>query len=109
MMSLQVEQRINNTFLVKLNKTAAESFRTLNGEHSISRARVFEWLKRFSEGREDVQDDERSGIRMRAEMVSIDKETVRQILHENLNMTKVSFWPRNKSQCLITLTSNLTV
>uniref|UniRef100_A0A4W6BK16 Uncharacterized protein n=1 Tax=Lates calcarifer TaxID=8187 RepID=A0A4W6BK16_LATCA len=76
-----VEQHINLNFLVKLNKTAAESFGTLYGEHCMSRAR-----------REDVKDDERSGrlsIRMRAEMVSTDKETVQQILHENLSMTKV--------------------
>uniref|UniRef100_A0A4W6BQX3 Uncharacterized protein n=1 Tax=Lates calcarifer TaxID=8187 RepID=A0A4W6BQX3_LATCA len=75
-----IEQHINLNFLVKLNKTAAESFGTLYGEHYI-----------FSEGREDVK-DERSGrlsIRMRAEMVSTDKETVQPILHENLNMTKV--------------------
>uniref|UniRef100_A0A4W6BWH6 Mos1 transposase HTH domain-containing protein n=1 Tax=Lates calcarifer TaxID=8187 RepID=A0A4W6BWH6_LATCA len=48
---------INLKFLVKLNK-AAECFGTLSGEHCMSRARVFEWYKRFSEGREDVQDDE---------------------------------------------------
>uniref|UniRef100_A0A4W6DFL3 Mos1 transposase HTH domain-containing protein n=1 Tax=Lates calcarifer TaxID=8187 RepID=A0A4W6DFL3_LATCA len=111
MISLKVEQRINLKFLVKLNKTAAESFHTLYGEHCMSCACVFEWHKRFCEGREDVQDDEHSelpytskmseniqkieqiirglSIRMIAEMVSIDKETVWQILHENLNKTKV--------------------
>ena len=117
MICSKIEQRINLKFLVKLNKTATESFRMLTevyGEECMSRARVFEWHKRFCEGREDVEDDERSGrpctsktdenvqkveeivrndrrlsIRMIAEMVHIDKETVRQILHDNLNMTKV--------------------
>lgn len=115
MVSSKVEQRINLKFLVKLNKTATESFRMLTqvyGKECMSRARVFEWHKRFSEGRDDVEDDDRCGrpctsrtdsivkrieqivqndrrlsIRMIAEMVSIDKETVRQILHEDLNMT----------------------
>ncbi|KAG5323720.1 GVQW3 protein, partial [Pseudoatta argentina] len=31
------------------------------GENSLSRARVFEWYKRFSEGRESTEDDQRPG------------------------------------------------
>ena len=27
------------------------------GDNLMSRSRVFEWLKRFSEGREEVEDD----------------------------------------------------
>ncbi|KAL4149713.1 hypothetical protein QTP88_003590 [Uroleucon formosanum] len=38
---------------------------------------------------EIVRKDRRLSIRMIAEMVNIDKETVRQILHDELNMTKV--------------------
>ena len=84
------------------------------GKESMSRTRVFEWHKRFHEGRTDVGDDERSrrptvskttnnyreiekivredrrlSIRLIAERMSIDKETVWQVLHENLHMTKV--------------------
>ena len=85
------------------------------GKECMSRTRVFEWHKRFHEGRTDVGDDERSrrptiskttnnnrenekivredlrlSIRLIAERMSIDKETVWQvILHENLHMTKV--------------------
>ena len=80
----------------------------------MSRTRVFEWHKRFREGRTDVEDDERSrrptiskttnnireiekivredcrlSIRLIAERMSIDKETVWQVLHDNLHMTKV--------------------
>ena len=85
------------------------------GIECMSRTRVFEWHKRFREGRTDVEDDERSrrptiskttnnirkfekivredrrlSIRLIAETMSIDKETVWQvILHDNLHMTKV--------------------
>ena len=80
----------------------------------MSRTRVFEWHKRFYEGRTDVEDDERSrrptiskttnnnreiekivredrrlSIRLIAERKSIDKEAVWQVLHENLHMTNV--------------------
>jgi hypothetical protein len=75
---------------------------------------VFEWHKRFSKGRVDVVDDKRPGrsvtiktyenvekvrtlvrtdprlsIRMTAEELNVDKETVRQILSADLNMRKV--------------------
>jgi len=78
------------------------------------RARVFEWHKRFSEGRESVKDDDRPGrpctavtvdntekvrdvirknrrlgVRTVAEEVSLDRESVRRILREELNMRKV--------------------
>jgi len=75
---------------------------------------IYKWVKRFSEGRESVTDDERSGqpatsrteeniakvrqivrenrwltVRSIAEQVSIDRETVRKIVTENLDMRKV--------------------
>ena len=84
------------------------------GKECMSRTRVFEWHKRFHEGWTDVEDDEpsrrptiskttnnnreiekfdredrRLSIRLVAERMSIDKETVWQVLHENLHMTKV--------------------
>ena len=84
------------------------------GKKCMSRTRVFEWHKRFHEGRTDVGDDERSrrpaiskttnnnretekivredrrlSTRLIAERMSIDKETVWQVLNENLHMTKV--------------------
>jgi len=97
----------------------------LSGDNAMSRARVFVWDKRFSEGREEVEDDERPGrsvtsrtegnvqkineivrkdrrlsIRMIVDMVNINKETVRQILHDELNMTKVcaKLVPKNLTQ-----------
>ena len=58
------EQRVNIKFLVKLKKSAMETFQLLTeayGEDCMSRARVFEWYKRFSEGRESLKDDDRPG------------------------------------------------
>ena len=83
------------------------------GKEFMSRTSVFEWHKRFHEGRTDVEDersrrptmskttnnnreiektvreDRRLSIRLIAERMSIDKETMWQVLHENLHMTKV--------------------
>jgi hypothetical protein len=75
---------------------------------------VFEWHRWFMEGRGEVEDDKRPGspsaskteenvekiieivwkdrrlsIRMIAEMVNMDREMVRQILHDQMNMRKV--------------------
>ena len=80
----------------------------------MSRGRVFEWHKRFREGREEVEDDPKSGrpvsaktdrniervnelvrrdrrltIRMMAEELEMSKESVRTILVENLGMKKI--------------------
>ena len=49
---------------MKLKKSATETFQLLTeayGEDCMSRARVFEWHKQFSEGRESVKDDDRPG------------------------------------------------
>ncbi|KYN33876.1 hypothetical protein ALC56_11689 [Trachymyrmex septentrionalis] len=105
------EQRINVKFLVKLKKTPTECYKLLKEAYG---ARVFEWYKRFSEGRESTEDDQRPdrpvfvsapqtvtkineivrgdrrmSIRMIAETVNADKETVRKILRDELNMKKV--------------------
>ena len=61
---MTIEQRINIKFCVKLRKTATEILKMLRdvyGDSSMSRTRVFEWHKRFVEGREDVEDDPKSG------------------------------------------------
>ncbi|KAJ8961478.1 hypothetical protein NQ318_014726 [Aromia moschata] len=77
----------------------------------LSHTQVFEWFKRFKEGRETTEDeprhrrtsmsktdenigklireDHRLSIREFAEITEIDKECVRQILHESFNMRKV--------------------
>jgi len=80
----------------------------------MSPARVFEWHRRFSEVRESVKDDDRPGsprtavtddntekvrdvirkdrrlgVRAVAEEVNLERESVRRILREELNMRKV--------------------
>jgi hypothetical protein len=126
MTDTKIEQRTNIKFLGKLKKTATEMYQLLrDGEDTLSRAHVFEWHRRFLGGREDVEDDERPGhpvttktdenvdkvrtlvrndrrlsIRMIAKELNVDKETVRQILTENLKMKKVcaKMVPKNLSQ-----------
>jgi hypothetical protein len=59
----KIEQRVCIKFSVKLGKSAKESLKMLRedfGEHSLSRAAVFEWHSRFKTGRVSVK-DERSG------------------------------------------------
>ena len=80
----------------------------------MNKTAVYKWVKRFSEGRESVTDEERSGwpatstteeniakvrqivrenrrliVRSIAEQVNVDRETVRKILTEDLDMRKV--------------------
>ena len=111
-----VEQRINLKFLAKLGMTPSECFALLQQvyEETISRARVFEWHKRFREGQEECEDDQRSGrpvisrtdsnidrvkqlvradrrltLRMISEELSIGRDAVWKILTENLEMRKL--------------------
>jgi hypothetical protein len=82
---------------------------TAYGDEAVSRSSVFEWSKRFKDGREDLQDDPRSGrpstarnantianvremmtqdrrlsLRMMSDELNINKKTIRQILQEDL-------------------------
>jgi len=93
------------------------------GDECLSRTQLFEWFKRFKEGREEIGDDQRPGrpstskteaniekvgeiirqnrrlsIRAVAELINIDMETFRQILPNNYNMKKcVRKWCRDSS------------
>jgi hypothetical protein len=117
MLSVKVEQRIIVKFCVKLGKSATETYDLLKivyGDERLSCTQIFEWFKRYTEGREEIRDDQHPsctstsktntniekvgeivrqnhhlGIRAVAELVSIDKETVRQILQNNFSMRKV--------------------
>ena len=84
------------------------------GDSAMKKTAVFKWVKRFSQGRESVTDEERSGrpatsrteeniakvrhilrenrcltVRSIEEEGNIDRETVRKILTEDLDMRKV--------------------
>ena len=112
---MMIEQTINIKFCVKLGKTATENLKMLcvvYGDSSMSRIRVFDWHKQFVEGREDVEDDPKSGrpctstpdtniekvrqlvrsdrrLTIRVNEVGMDKETVRTILVDTLSMRKM--------------------
>lgn len=63
-MQENIEQRYAIKFCVKLNKSATETFASLTeayGDATLSRTMVFKWHKAFKEGRENVEDDPRSG------------------------------------------------
>jgi ribosomal protein L28 len=111
-MNVQFKQRVNIKFCVKLGKTATETLQLLRhayGDEALSRARVFEWHKRFLSGRVSVEDDTRSGrpsssrnednvvrirdmvregrtvtVRVLADALKISKSTCHKILREDL-------------------------
>ena len=52
------------TFCCKADVSASEAVELIQkayGDAAVSRTTIFEWHKRFREGRESVKDDERSG------------------------------------------------
>ena len=59
-----LEERYAIKFCFKLGKNATETYRMLQTAFRpscMNRASIFEWNKRFKEGRESVRDDERCG------------------------------------------------
>jgi len=83
------EQRTNLKFLVKLGKTPSEALELLQqvyGDETMSRSHVFEWHKRFKEGRQDVEDDPRSG-RPSTSRTDANVERVRQAVRDDRRMT----------------------
>ena len=59
-----LEERYAIKFCFKLGKNAAETYGMLQAvfrPSCMNQASVFEWHKRFKEGRESVRDDERCG------------------------------------------------
>ena len=59
-----LEERYAIKFCFKLGKTATETYgmlQTAYGPSCMNRSSVFQWHKKFKEGRESVRDDERCG------------------------------------------------
>ena len=56
-----MDQRICIKFCVKNKIKCADAFRVVYGEATLDRRNVYRWYKLFSEGREDVNDEERAG------------------------------------------------
>ena len=102
---MSIEQRINLKFLVRLEKTPTEALKLLQeiyGDDTMSRTRLFEWHRRFKEGREEVENDHTSGRpsisrtnetveRVRQKVQSDCRLTVRMIADE-LGMNSDRVW-----------------
>ncbi|KAL4090770.1 hypothetical protein QTP88_025547 [Uroleucon formosanum] len=111
------EQRCAIRFCFKLGHSATETFQKLQqayGESVLSRAQDFRWFKAFSEGREAIENEPRSGrpstakteenvirvrdlvrsdrrltARMNGEQLGLTNTTVHQILTNDLEMRKI--------------------
>ena len=73
-----IEQRINIKFCVKNEISCTDTLKMLEkcyGDQCLSRSQVFKWYKSFGEGREEVEDEPRSG----RPPVSITDETINEI------------------------------
>jgi len=80
MLSVNVEQRVNVKFCVKLGKSATETYDLLTkvcGDECLSRTHVIEWLKRFEEGREEIGDDQRPGCPNTSKKTLTSKKSVK--------------------------------
>jgi hypothetical protein len=61
---MNLEQRTNIKFCMKLGKSGAETFDMIlraYGNEAMRRARRFEWHARFKRGRSSLEEDKRSG------------------------------------------------
>jgi hypothetical protein len=116
MLSVKAETRVNVKFLAKLGKSATETYILLMevyGDDCLFHTQVLERFKRVKDGKGDIEDDPCPGrpctsktdaniekvdktlrknrclsIQAVAELADINKETVRQILHEHLLQEK---------------------
>lgn len=60
----QFEQRANIKFCQKLGKSPSETFNMIKqvyGDEAFGRSAVFKWHQRFAQGRDSLEDDDRSG------------------------------------------------
>ncbi|KAJ8948148.1 hypothetical protein NQ318_009235 [Aromia moschata] len=106
MFSVQMEQRVNLKFLVKLGKTLTETYAMLKEMYGNDNV----YPDVLNDGQDDprpgrpstsktdgnigkrgklIREDRRLSIQGLAEITEIDKECVRQLLHESFNMRKV--------------------
>ena len=96
-----MEQRANIKFCYKLGKTATETRKILvqvYGKNSVSRKCVYEWFKRFREGKETNEDEPRSGrpstsrtpemIEKVRQMLAQDRRLTQRLITEDLGISK---------------------
>jgi len=127
-MQENIEQRYAIKFCVKLNKSATETFVSLIEAYvdaTVSGAMIFKWHKDFKEGRENGEDDPRSGrpisstndknvevvravmakdrrlsVRVIAEETGSNKNVFHRILTEHLHMRKICAQLVQKNLCV---------
>ena len=83
------EMRANIKFLIKLNWKAPqiiEALQTVYGDHTLSKTAVYEWIKRFKDGRESLEDDSRSG-RPVSSKSDQNLKSVEKLVEENRRIT----------------------
>ena len=88
MSELELEQRTNIIFLVKVGKSGNEIREMLvqvYGDNAMKETAVCKWVKRFSEGRESVTDEERPG-RPATSRTEENTAKIRQIVRENCRL-----------------------
>ena len=89
MSELELEQRTNIKFLVKLGKSGNEIRAMLvqvYGDNAMKKTAVYKWVKHFSERKETVIEEERSG---RPSTSKTEENIVKvcQIVRENRRLT----------------------
>ena len=80
MQSDTLEERYAIKLCFKLRKNATEMYgmlQTAFGASCMNRASVFEWHKRFKEGRESARNDERCGRSKEVKRLELIGQTVR--------------------------------
>ena len=114
---MHLDQRYVLKFCVKLEKSATETLAVIQkayGKDALLKAQVFRWHKAFSEGRDDVEDEQRIGrpsvshtsdnvakvkavldsdqrlsVRLIADQVGLPKSIVHEMVTTELQMRKV--------------------
>ena len=83
------EERCANKFCVKLGESATVTYEKLQrayGEHSLYKGQVFRWHKSFLEGREQVEDEPRTG-RLSTSKTDDNVERVRSLVRSDRRLT----------------------
>jgi transposase len=84
----RLELRADIKFCMELGETPTYTYKKLQrtrGENAVSRALVFKWFRRFSEGRKSLEDDEGRG--RRSSVKPSDVTSIEDIIKEDARVT----------------------
>jgi len=88
-MDLSMEQRLAIKLCFKAGKSEMANLQIVNaayGDQALSRSNVFRWYGRFRDGREDIEDDPRSG-RLTECRIDNNVEKISQLLLQNRQLS----------------------